>query len=138
MIEGSLLSESTRRRLRDVRIGLLKLHKTFLEHERRSWEQAGGRIQNSYEFLQLVMNDPFFAWLHSLSGLVVQMDELLDAREEGREKEGLALLDQARSLLKPAETGDEFQRKYYRALQESADVVLAHSNVLKSVNRGEL
>ncbi|HEY7785518.1 MAG TPA: hypothetical protein VIB00_12365 [Pyrinomonadaceae bacterium] len=124
------ISQQTRERLRLVRTALIRLHKVLLGFQRQAWEKEGGRIGNSYEFLNIVMHDAAFAWLHRLSELIVQIDELLDSREEVRENNALGLIEQAKFLLVPAEFGDDFQTRYFTALQESPDVVLAHSEVV--------
>lgn len=121
------ITEKTRHQLVDVRTVLLRLHKTLLDFERESYERARGRIANSYEFLNLVMNDLWFAWLRQLSELIVEMDELLATKETPSEKTGVALVQQARILLIPTESGSEFQRRYFAAMQQSPEVVVAHS-----------
>lgn len=125
------VSESTLNRLTELRHSLLRLHKVLLDFEREAYERAHGRINNSYEILQLVMHDPWFAWLHSLSELVVKIDEMLDAEEPLREREAVAVILQARVLLTPSQTGSGFQKKYFASLQHSPDVVLAHSEAMK-------
>jgi len=70
----------------------------------------------SYQFLQLVMSDPWFAWLRQLSELIVEMDELLAAKEIPGEATALALIRQASILLIPSEAGSEFQKKYFAAM----------------------
>ena len=125
------VSESTLQRLIQLRHSLLRLHKTLLDLEREAYERKHGRVENSYEVLQLVMHDPWFAWLHSLSELVVRIDEMLDAKEPLKESEAVAIIDQARVLLIPSETGSGFQKKYFNSLQQSPDVVLAHSDAVK-------
>ncbi|MFN2512002.1 MAG: hypothetical protein ABR568_11230 [Pyrinomonadaceae bacterium] len=125
------VSESTLQRLNQLRKPLLHLHKTLLDLEREAYERRHGRVENSYEVLQLVMHAPWFAWLHSLSGLVVRIDEMLDAKEPITENEAVAVLDETRVLLTPSETGSGFQKKYFSSLQESPDVVLAHSEAVK-------
>jgi hypothetical protein len=62
---------------------------------------------------------------------VVQIDEMLDAKEPLKESEAVAVIDQARVLLTPSETGSGFQKKYFSSLQQSPDVVLADSEVVK-------
>jgi len=121
------LTEKTRQQLVSVRQVLLRLHKTLLEFERESYERVEGRITNSYQFLQLVMSDPWFAWLRQLSELIVEMDELLAAREPVSESTAIALMEQSRILLTPTESGSEFQKKYFAAIQQSPEVVVAHS-----------
>lgn len=129
------ISDLTRYRLRDIRRALLHLHKALLETERVSFERARGRIRGSGEFLQLVTRDPWFSWLHPLSGLIVQIDELLDAEEPAAECDAGSLADQARTLLKPSEDGAGFERKYYDALQNGPDVVLAHAGASRLLAR---
>jgi hypothetical protein len=121
------ITEKTRRQLVSVRTVLLRLHKTLLDFEREGYERDRGTIGNSYQFLQLVMNDPWFAWLRQLSELIVEMDELLPAKDAPSENTGVALIRQAGMLLTPAASGSEFQRKYFAAMQQSPEVVLAHS-----------
>lgn len=121
------LTEITCQQLVKVRTVLLRLHKMLLDFERERYERARGKIGNSYEFLQLVMSDPWFAWLRQLSELIVEIDELLAAKEMPREATALALIRQASILLTPSVSGSEFQRKYFAAMQQSPEVVLAHS-----------
>jgi hypothetical protein len=132
-MENERASDTTRDNLKVLRQGLLRLHKTLLDLERRDYERARGRIGNSYEFLQLVLKDPWFDWLHRLSELIVQIDETLDAHSEtpATEADATALIERAKALLVPAETGSEFQKNYFLALQQSPDVVLLHSDVIK-------
>lgn len=136
-MENERASDVTRDSLKVLRQGLLRLHKTLLDLERRDYERARGRISNSYEFLQLVLKDPWFDWLHRLSELIVQIDETLDPHTEtpATEADATALMDRAKALLAPAETGSEFQKNYFLALQQSPDVVLLHSEVMKLLGR---
>jgi hypothetical protein len=120
--------------LKQLRHGLLRVHKLLLELERTGYERARGRISNSYEFLQLVLKDPWFDWLHRLSELVVQIDETLDSVDSDApvtENDALALITRAKLLLAPSESGSEFQKNYFLALQQSPDVVLLHSEVVR-------
>src|SRR5215510_16607383 len=128
------VSDITRNALKDLRKGLLRLHKMLLDMERRGYERARGRIANSYEFLQLVLKDPWFDWLHRLSELIVQIDETLDtigSDTPATEEDAVALITRAKQLLAPGETGSEFQKNYFLALQQSPDVVLLHSEMTK-------
>ena len=131
-------SETTRESLKALRQGLLRLHKLLLDLERRDFERARGRISNSYEFLQLVLKDPWFDWLHRLSELIVQIDESLDTYDSetpATEADATALIGRAKALLAPAETGTEFQKNYFLALQQSPDVVLLHSEIMRLLGR---
>ena len=132
------LSDLTRDLLKVLRKGLLQLHKMLLDLERVGYERARGPIGNSYEFLQLVLKDPWFDWLHRLSELIVQIDETLDARDPENpptEEDAQALIERAKSLLTPAEEGSEFQKNYFLALQQSPDVVLLHADLMRVLGR---
>jgi hypothetical protein len=122
---SSPLPQHARQQLDDLRRGLLKVHKALLDDARIRYEREQGRIEGSGALLQLVLNDPWFAWLHPLSGLVVQIDELL-ASDEPTATDGDMLLNQARVLMRPDENGEGFQRRYHRAIQDVPDVLIAH------------
>ena len=131
-------SELTRDGLKELRQGLLRLHKLLLDLERRDYERARGPISNSYEFLQLVLKDPWFDWLHRLSEVIVQIDEALDTRDAEAamtEDDAKALTERTKALLAPSETGSQFQKNYFLALQQSPDVVLLHSEVMRMLGR---
>lgn len=132
------ITAETRAQLTRVRTVLLRLHKTLLDFEREGYERAHGKIGNSYEFLNLVMQSPWFAWLRQLSELVVEMDELLSAKEMPNEETAVALIQQARILLTPTESGSEFQKKYFAAMQQSPEVVVAHSEFANVLGPGRL
>jgi hypothetical protein len=117
-----------KKRLASLRRALLRLHKVLLDDERAAYERARGRV-SAGEMLQLVISDEQFAWLHSISELIVSIDEMLDAEEPATAEDAESLFAQARRLLKPSETGSEFGQKYYAALQREPDAVLAHREV---------
>jgi len=134
------ISDVSRDSLKHLRQGLLRLHKMLLDQERIGYERARGKIGNSYEFLQLVLKDPWFDWLHRLSELIVQIDEALDTRDVDRpttNDDAEELIKRARTLLSPSETGTEFQKNYFLALQQSPDVVLLHSEIVRALGRAE-
>ncbi|HEY9636266.1 MAG TPA: hypothetical protein V6D14_22870 [Coleofasciculaceae cyanobacterium] len=114
--------------LRALRNKLVHLHRMLLDTERIAYEQARGRV-SSGELLQLVIEHEQFAWLHRISELVVQIDEMLGADEPVSLDDVQNLITYARTLLTPSEVGNAFERKYYNALQREPDVVLAHADV---------
>ena len=69
-------------KLIDLRVRLLHLHKVLLDDARAAYELDRGRVASVGHLLQLVINDPWFAWLHALSGLIVRIDEAVE-RENG-------------------------------------------------------
>ena len=119
---------ATLQRLRNLRSGLLRLHKVLLDLERAAYEQAFGRVASG-ELLQLVISHEQFAWLHAISELIVRIDEILDVDEPLTIDEAESVLAQARALLRPSETGSDFAQRYHAALQRDPATVLAHREV---------
>jgi len=127
------LSEASRQRLRDLRARLLTLHKVLLDDTKVAYELDRGRVGSSGNLLQLVISDPWFAWLHPLSELVVRIDEAVEQGSPATQADGGALLDEAERLLTASESGDGFARRYYDALQRQPAVVLAHADVRRTL-----
>ncbi len=116
--------------LSELRIKLLRLHKLLLDTERLIYEQVRGQVSRG-ELLQLVINHDQFAWLHRLSELIVQIDDLLQASEPVTSEVMAALVSDVRIRLTPDEWGDDFAMKYDAAFQRHPDVVLAHADVVR-------
>jgi hypothetical protein len=100
----------------------------LLNTERIAYEQVRGRV-SSGELLQLAIEHEQFAWLHRISELVVQIDEMLQADEPVSLEAIQNLIASTRTLITPSEVGNVFARKYYNALQREPGVVLAHAEV---------
>jgi len=131
MAFSELTPEAASERLATLRNGLLKLHKALLDSERARYEHDVARISSSGQLLNLVLHDPWFAWLHELSELIVLIDETLDGDEPAGPTEAGRLLAQARTLVTPAEFGNGFRKQYFDALQRDPDVVIAHGAAVK-------
>lgn len=126
------LSDSTRQHLRELSQRLLRLHKALLDVQRRSHDADSLPIRSQSELLQLVLGDPEFAWLRTLSTLIVQVDELWQADELALEDDARALVERVRAVIQPG--GDtvpaEFSGRYKDALQTSPDVIVAHGSLV--------
>jgi catechol 2,3-dioxygenase len=129
--DAATLSSATRDRLSQLRTRLLALHKSLLDDARVAYEMDRGSVSSKGHLLQLVINDPFFAWLHQISEMVVRIDEATASDATATEADARAIFDQVDKLLLPSESGDVFARKYYEALQRQPAVVLAHGAVKK-------
>ena len=127
------ITEGTRERLRELRTQLLDLHKVLLEDTRVAYELDRGRVGTTANLLQLVISDPWFAWLHSLSELIVRIDELLGKDAPSTETDASTLFEHVEKLLTASESGEGFSRRYYEALQRQPAVVLAHAGVRRTL-----
>ena len=125
------MADAARSLLTDLRHVLLTHHKALLDSERGRYDHDVERVKSTGQLLNLVLHDPFFAWLHELSELIVLIDETLDADEPANAADAARLLAQARTLLTPSESGKGFRGQYFEALQRDPDVVIAHGAAMK-------
>jgi len=130
-----VVTDPLRKRLEEIRRALLVLHKALVDSERISYEGTIGAIRSPNQFLQLLLTDPWFAWLQPLSQLIVSLDEALDAKEPLTAAKVDAAVNAASVLLAPSESGEGFSRHYFDAMQRDADVVLAHAEAIKLLGR---
>ncbi len=115
-------------RVRALRTGLLDLHKTLLDIERARFERVHGRFEHAHAVLKAVLDDPAFAWLRSLSGLVVRIDERAADRAPLRPADVRAFADEVHELL-VGQDATPFRAEYQRVLQEFPEAVVAHGRV---------
>ena len=127
------MNDSERALLAELRRLLLQLHKTLIDWQRTDYERVHGRLQTS-QLLNVMFNDKEFAWLRTMSGLIVRIDEALDTKPRPSdpprsEIETGPLVAAARDLVAP-ESGSPYAMRYHAALQELPDAVLAHRDLI--------
>jgi catechol 2,3-dioxygenase len=131
------IGPALKERLRELRSRLLDLHKVLLDDSKAAYELDRGRIPSNATLLQLVINDPWFAWLHPLSELVVRIDVALQPDGAATEADGVMLLEQVERLLSPAQGVEPFARRYYEALQRQPAVITAHGDVRRVLKQAK-
>jgi hypothetical protein len=129
------LSDREREQLTGLRNSLLALHKLLIDMARLDYERAHGRVGSPGEFLKIVMNDPWFAWLAPLTGLIVRIDEGLASDELMTSEDVKSMSEGVRALLVPSESGVGFPKHYDEAMQRDPAVVLAHGDVMRHLGR---
>jgi hypothetical protein len=125
-----MADRAPRERLTELRNELLKLHKALLDSERAAYERDVERITSTGQYLNLVLNDPWFDWLRELSQFIVLVDETLDFEDPATPADADRLVAKARLLVAPSENGAVFARRYFEAMQRDPAVVLAHRDTL--------
>jgi hypothetical protein len=121
-------ADPLRRRLVEVRRALLRLHKALIDSERAVYETREGST-SSGRFLQLLLHDPFFAWLRPYSGLLASIDQALAADDGVDPAAARAFLDELRAMVgAPAEGGAS---RYEEARQRDPDVLFAHVQLVR-------
>lgn len=123
------MTDSPSRSLTSLREALLRLHKTLLDWERVAYERIHGR-QSSNALLDALLKDPHFAWLRPLSQVIVRIDEMLADEIPPGDNDLEVVVGHVRDLTAPAETGTPYEQRYFKALQENPDAILAHRDVV--------
>jgi hypothetical protein len=106
--------------LRDLSKALLPLHRALIEAARDDYAFAYGTSVGPAQLLQLVTDDPFFAWLKPMTSLIVEIDEM--ARVDFEPQAARALAGRVEQLFEGA-----FNERYVPLLQRDVDVAVAHA-----------
>jgi hypothetical protein len=111
MTVGNPVTDPAFASLREFRPLLLKAHKLLMEAEKESYEISYGPIANKGDYLRLVLSHEQFSWLRPISQFIVQIDEVLMAKQPQPLDRAPELLGQARHLLFDTEIGQAFQAR---------------------------
>ncbi len=133
-LDGSSESANVREVLTEIVQALRELHRQLVSSSRSLYELDHGIAVAPTELLRLLTTEPEFAWLRELSGLMVDLDQLLELANIEREDAEAARAEVER-LLVGDRPGSDFGERYREALQSETDVVIAHGRVRASVRR---
>jgi hypothetical protein len=128
--QGDSRDTPARQKLVALRQVLLRIHKSLLDMERRSYEKEHGTVSTG-ELFRLVVDDPQFSWLHNISEFVVRIDEALSSDQGVTDTDSHVAISLARKIFAPSETGDAFQKKYFAAIQSDPAVVMEHAELAR-------
>ena len=127
-----------RQRLDEVTHALRPLHKALVDVVQLEWEKTHPPIAGPVQLFQLLTQDPFFLWLHPLSALMAEVDELYDQKEPLQVEQvkavrvSLEALVGDRGQVPPPES---FVARYLAILQDVPEVVLAHAKLRRVLDR---
>ena len=122
--------DQARERLTALRETLLTLHKALLDSERTAYELVHGHVASPGAFLQLVINDAWFAWLRPVTTLSVQIDEVLAAKKPpSTARDFEQLISDTRALLSPSREVNGFWKRYANAVQRDPGVAVLHAQM---------
>lgn len=126
--------DAAREKLTELRQSLLTLHKALLDSERTAYELVHGTIGSPGAFLQLLINDNWFAWLRPVTTLLVQIDETLAAKNPPATGQQLEqLIADTRALLSPSREANGFWKRYSGVVQRDPGVAVLHEEVEKQL-----
>ncbi len=69
--------EDKKANLKGIRDRFLKFHKILMDKDRAAYEREFG-VLAAGKFLEMLLNDERFAWLRTISILIVRIDEAFD------------------------------------------------------------
>src|SRR5438093_13626655 len=118
-------------RLLEVASALREVHRALVQAVRVEYERDVGPAGGPGQMLRLLTEDPYFAWLHPMSELIVDLDslltqEILPAGTVAGVRQEIDRLTQA--------GGSPFWEKYAPFLQSDTDVVMAHGRLRRAIN----
>jgi hypothetical protein len=121
----------TNHELHHVRDAILRLHKILLEDAKRHYERLNGPVPSPYVFLDLLVNDPFFAWLRIFSQLIVTLDEGMESDPPLVAETGFALI---RARLVDHDSSSEEHQKFQDALARLPDAKIEYDVIVSRIS----
>jgi hypothetical protein len=127
-----------RRRLDELTHALRPLHKSLVDVVQSEYERAHGPVGGPVRLFQLLTSDPFFAWLHPMSALMAELDELLEQEEPIEPAAATAVRETLETLVGDrglAPDAGSFVARYLDILQRHPEVVMAHARMRRILDR---
>lgn len=117
---------------------LRQLHRALVDCVGRQYEREYGPVPGAGGLLHLLANDPYFAWLHPLSELMVALDVLLEADAPATMAEAAAMRGEVEQLVSatagpPAAGG--FAQHYLSLIADDPHVAMAHAEVKRKLRQ---
>src|SRR5947207_4868222 len=117
--------------LLEAAAALREVHRTLVQAVRATYEREIGPAGGPGQMLRLLTEHPYFAWLHPMSELIVDLDSLLT--QELLPPGTVAAVRMEIDRLTQA--GDApFWLKYGPLLQSEPGVVMAHGLLRRAIN----
>jgi len=113
-----------RAELRELSRHLLPLHRALIESARTDYALMVAPISGTGHLLQLLSEDPLFAWLKPVTALIVDIDEMVRVDFTPADFEAIAA--RVDNLFGTAPDA-EFAGHYIPILQRDVDVAIAHA-----------
>src|SRR5437660_2549905 len=111
--------------LREISKSLIPLHRHLIDAAKSDYAFAYEADVSPTQLVNLLQDDPFFAWLKPLTSVIVDIDEM--ARTDFEVADVTAIVDRIEKLL--GET------KYIEMLQRDIDVATGHAALRRVMQR---
>lgn len=130
------VSATMRKSLNDLQQALLTLHKVLVDAERAEYERANGTVSNN-EMLQLLLSNEDFAWLRTLSKMIIVIDDMTSVRKPAPAYHVPPLMVEVRKILEPEDNGNEYETRFFACLTNNAAAVKARDEALSALKSCE-
>jgi hypothetical protein len=117
--------------LLEAATALREVHRALVQAVRAAYEREVGPAGGPGQLLRLLTEDPYFAWLHPMSELIVDLDSLL--AQEILPQGTVAGVRQEINRLTQA-GGSPFWERYAPLLQADTELVMAHAHLRRAIN----
>jgi hypothetical protein len=117
--------------LLEAAAALREVHRVLVQAVRSAYEREVGPAGGPGQLLRLLTEHPYFAWLHPMSELIVDLDSLL--AQEILPPGTVAGVRQEIDRLTQA-GGSPFWERYAPLLQTDTEVVMAHAHLRRAIN----
>lgn len=117
---------------------LRSLHRVLAERARRDLETERLAVIQPGAWLSILTNDPQFAWLRTLSELMVDLDVFLEADPEPADDDAAAIRAEVERLIAPSSVADaetDFSRHYWRYVHDEPTVAVVHGEIRQALDR---
>ena len=114
-----------RETLRAISKALIPLHRHLIDVAKSDYAFAYEVQARPAQLIELLQNDPFFAWLKPLTALIVDIDEM--ARTDFDPQQAAAIGGRLETLLA--------EKRYVEMLQREVEVAMAHAAVRRTLQR---
>lgn len=112
--------------LRAVWKQLLPLHRALIDAAGAEYGATVAAVSGPTHLLQLLQDDPFFAWLKPLTSLIVDIDSMSRTDFERADVDGI--VKRMEQLFGTTADAD-FTARYIPLLQRDVDVAIAHAAI---------
>lgn len=106
---------------------MLPLHKALIDATKEEYAAEHGAVDNPYELLRLLGEDPFFDWLKPMTAIIVRIDDLSEGEFETKDVDEVHRA--VTQMLEGSENDGAFARRYQGILQWNFDVMTTHPTV---------
>jgi hypothetical protein len=118
--------------LRDAWKQLLALHRALIDSSKAIYAATVGEVTGPGHLLQLLQDDPFFAWLRPLTTLIVDLDSM--ARTDFAPEDVTAIVARLDRYF-GKEPDPDFAVHYVPVLQTEFDVITGHAAVRQAIGK---